>query len=160
MNIPSAIVPPRAIGAYMVRMRANIIATHMLVLRNARNSFLQDDNQKAALLERHMYHHWLNSFVSGTMLLFQGLPSYDIDVQVFASYSRFLLPLYYVSFVYTMSLLTLFASKPQRRRWGDLSSRTDSCDGCGFLLQHLVRVLPSLDTVSALSHLWLVCSFA
>lgn len=82
MNIPSAIVPPRVIGAYMVRVRANIIATHMLVLRNARNSFLQDDNQQAALLVHHMYHHWLNSLVSGKMLLFKGLPSYDIDAQV------------------------------------------------------------------------------
>jgi len=151
MNIPSAIVPPRAIGAYLVRVRANIIATHMLVLRNARNSFLQDDNQKAALLVRHMYHTWLNSLVSGKMLLFKGLPSYDIDVQVCASYSRSRLPLYNVSFVCARSLLTLFAPKPQRRRWGDYSSRTDSCDGCGFLLQHLVRILTSHVTVSILS---------
>jgi hypothetical protein len=141
MNIPSAIVPPRAIGAYMVRVRANIIATHMLVLRNARNSFLQDDNQRAALLVRHMYHHCLNRHLSEKMLLFKGLPSYDIDAQVYASYSRFLLALYYVVFFYNRSLLTLFAPKPQRRRWGDYSSRFDSCDGCGFLLQHLVRIL-------------------
>lgn len=81
INIPSAIVPPGAVAAYMVRVRANCIAAHMLVLRNARNSFLQDDNQKAALLVRHMYHHTLDSLLCEKAPLLQGLPLYHIDAQ-------------------------------------------------------------------------------
>ena len=100
INIPSAIVPPRAVAAYLVRVRANSIAAHMLVLRNARNSFLQDDNQKAALLVRHMYHQTLDRLLHEKAPLLQGLPAYDIDAQVCKCNTKCLYIYIYIYIIY------------------------------------------------------------
>ena len=74
-NIPSAIVPPQPVAQFLVRVRANCVAQHLLVLRNSRNTLLQDDNQRAATLVRHMYHYCTENLLCEKAMHLEGCRS-------------------------------------------------------------------------------------
>ena len=75
-NITGALVPPHIVAAYLVRMRNNFISAHLLVLRQARATLLQDDNKKAASLVRYMYYESLNALLSDKAYHLKGLPPF------------------------------------------------------------------------------------
>jgi hypothetical protein len=69
------------LATYLVSVRSNWVAAHLLVLRHSRATFLNDDNQKAASLVRYMYQHTLDRVLSEKTLHLKGLPIYQIDIE-------------------------------------------------------------------------------